>query len=113
NIARIDFQAKLQEDIRASYPDGLEDPVTGGDDTFEFHRNRIGIQGNLFKYIEFEVERELTENELTEEDVQAGFKRESGWKDVNVNVSYVDNAQIQVGKFKIPFGLDQLTGVTQ
>jgi phosphate-selective porin OprO/OprP len=37
---------------------------------------------------------------------------QSRWKDVNVNVSYIDNAQIQVGKFKIPFGLDELTGVT-
>ena len=51
---------------------GLKDPITGRTQTFEFHRNRIGIQGNLFKHIEFEVERELTEKELTEKDIQAG-----------------------------------------
>jgi phosphate-selective porin OprO/OprP len=114
NVARIDFEAKLQEDVRASYPDapGLKDPITGEDQTFEFHRNRIGIQGNLFKHIEFEIERELTEKELTEKDVVAGVTPQSHWKDVNVNVSYIDNAQVQIGKFKIPFGLDQLTGVT-
>ena len=112
-VARIDFQAKLQEDVRASYPDapGLKDPITGETQTFEFHRNRIGIQGNLFRHIEFEIERELTEKELTEKDVLAGVTPNRRWKDVYVNVSYIDDAQIQVGKFKIPFGLDQLTGV--
>jgi phosphate-selective porin OprO/OprP len=114
NIARVDFQAKLQEDVRASYPGApeLKDPITGENRTFDFHRNRIGVQGNLFRHIEFEIERELTEKELTEKDVLAGVTAESSWKDVSVNVSYIDDAQIQVGKFKIPFGLDQLTGVT-
>ncbi|MEO8257603.1 MAG: porin [Acidobacteriota bacterium] len=113
-IARVDVEAKLQEDVRASYPDaaGLKDPVTGQDQTFDFHRNRIGIRGNLFKHIEFEIERELTEKELTDKDVLAGVRPQSQWKDVYVNLSRIDNAQIQVGKFKIPFGLDQLTGVT-
>src|SRR6185436_16616221 len=71
SVARIDFEAKLQEDVRASYPDapGLKDSVTGKTQTFELHRNRIGIQGSLFKHIEFEIERELTEKELTEKDI--------------------------------------------
>ena len=38
---------------------------------------------------------------------------QSQWKDVNVNLTYMKNAQIQIGKFKIPFGLDELTGVLQ
>jgi phosphate-selective porin OprO/OprP len=76
------------------------------------HRNRIGIKGKLFKHIEFEVERELTEKELTEKDVLLGLEQRSAWKDVNVEFTYFKNAQVQVGKFKIPFGLDELTGVT-
>ncbi len=114
SVARIDFEVKLQEDARASYPDapGLKDPVTGQVQTFELHRNRIGIQGNLFKHIEFEIERELTEKELIEKDILAGVTPQSQWKDVNVNVNYIKNAQVQVGKFKVPFGLDELTGVT-
>jgi phosphate-selective porin len=114
SVARLDVEAKLQEDGRSSYPDaeGLKDPITGKTQTLEFHRNRIGIQGNLFKRIEFEIERELTEKELTEKDILAGVTPQSQWKDVNVNVAYIDNAQVQAGKFKIPFGLDELTGVT-
>src|SRR6185295_12940092 len=60
-----------------------------------------------FKQIEYEVERELTEKEL-----DVGKTPRSPWKDVYVNLAFVKNAQIQIGKFKIPFGLDQLTGVT-
>ena len=109
---RLDFQAKLQEDAHASYPDadGLKDAVTGEPKVFDLHRNRIGIEGRLFKHIDFEVERELTEKELTEREILQGIPSQSQWKDVNVNVDYIKNAQIQVGKFKIPFGLDELTG---
>jgi phosphate-selective porin OprO and OprP len=109
---RLDFQAKLQEDTHSSYPDakGLADPVTGEPKYFDLHRNRVGIQGKVFKHIEFEVERELTEKELTERDILENIPSKSQWKDVYVNVDYIKNAQIQVGKFKIPFGLDELTG---
>ena len=79
---------------------------------WELHRNRFGISGHLFKKIEYEVEREFTEKELTEKDVLAGVTPHSLWKDVNVNLTFVKNAQVKVGKFKVPFGLDQLTGVT-
>jgi hypothetical protein len=66
NVFRIDFEAKFQEDGRKSYEGAAElEP-------WELHRNRVGIQGHLFKKIEYEVERELTEKELTEKDITAG-----------------------------------------
>jgi phosphate-selective porin OprO/OprP len=105
---RLDGEAKIQMDGRqASY---LTVPAL---DPRELHRLRFGIKGSLFKRIEYEVEHEFTEKELTEKDIAAGVTPQSKWKDVYVNLSHVKNAQVQVGKFKIPFGLDQLTGVTQ
>jgi len=101
SVFRIDLEAKLQEDVRDTYVGDPELPRT------QLHRNRIGVQGHLFKQIEYEVERELTEKEL-----DAGKTPKSPWKDVNVNLTFVKNAQVKIGKFKIPFGLDQLTGVT-
>jgi len=106
SVFRLDFQAKFQEDGHVSYS-GAKNI-----EPWEMHRNRIGISGHLFKHIEYEVERELTEKELTEKDILEGVTPASHWKDVNVNVAYINNAQVQIGKFKIPFGLDQLTGVT-
>jgi hypothetical protein len=111
---RLDFEARLQEDGHASHPaaPGLRCSGTTATCGWELHRNRIGIQGSVFKHIEYEVERELTEQELTERELLEGETPRSQWKDVNVNLTYLKRAQIRVGKFKIPFGLDELTGVT-
>jgi phosphate-selective porin OprO/OprP len=106
DVFRLDVEGKMQEDGHSSYG-----PVKGLD-TWEFHRNRFGIKGYVTKHIEYEIEHEFTEHELTEKDVEAGITPKSRWKDVNVNLTYVKNAQVQIGKFKVPFGLDQLTGVT-
>lgn len=108
-VLRLDFQAKFQEDYRNSY-EGAE--VAAELDPWELHRARVGVTGTFMKHIEFEVERELTEKELSEKDKELGLTPSPQWKDVNVNLDYINNAQIQVGKFKIPFGLDTLTGVT-
>ena len=43
-------------------------------------------QGSIFKKIDYEVERELTEQELTDNDILRGFTPKSQWQDVNVNV---------------------------
>jgi phosphate-selective porin OprO/OprP len=106
DLFRLDVEAKLQEDGHSSYG-----PVAGLD-PWEFHRNRFGIKGYLTKNIEYEIEYEFTEKELTEKDLQEGLTPKSQWKDVNVNLTYFKKGQIQIGKFKVPFGLDQLTGVT-
>ena len=114
SVFRLDFQAKLQEDAHWSYPGALglncSDTALPKTCAWELHRNRVGIEGYVFKRIEYEVERELTEQELSEKELLAGYRTKSLWKDVAVNVGYIDNAQVQVGKFKIPFGLDELTG---
>ncbi len=104
---RIDFVAKFQEDGHQSY-EGAK--ASAGLEPWELHRNRIGVEGTLFKHIDFEIERELTEAELTERDVSAGLTPKSVWKDVDVNVDYMKSAQIQVGRFKVPFSLDAVSG---
>ena len=106
---RLDFEAKFQEDYRSSY-EGAE--VSAELTPWELHRSRLGVTGTLFKHIDFEVEREMREKELSEKDQALGLTPSPQWKDVNVNVDYLNNAQIQVGKFKIPFGLDTMTGVS-
>ena len=90
DMFRMDFRLKLQGDFRDFSPE--DNPP----DTFEMSRRRIGIQGNFLKHFEYEVEREL--------------KRERPWRDVFLNFRYFPDVQIQAGKFKIPFSLDQLTG---
>src|SRR5262249_23423060 len=51
DAVRLDFQAKFQEDFHSSYP-GAD--ASAGLETWELHRNRVGIKGNVYKHIEYE-----------------------------------------------------------
>jgi phosphate-selective porin OprO/OprP len=108
-FARINFRARFQEDVRQSY-DGAE--VTAGLDTFRLTRRRVGIQGRLFDHLDFEIERELVSSELTPDEVAAGGTARTPWKDVFLELDVIEAAQIRAGRFKVPFGLDELTSAT-
>jgi phosphate-selective porin OprO and OprP len=90
DMLRVDFRLKLQGDFRNFTSE--DNPP----DTFSLARRRVGIQGNFLKHFEYEVEREL--------------KHMRPWRDVFLNFRYFRAVQIQAGKFKLPFSLDQLTG---
>jgi phosphate-selective porin OprO and OprP len=88
---RVDFKLLFQGDLRHTDQD-LEE--AGG--TFDAPRHQVGIKGNLFKVVEFEVMKEVGGSEQP-------------WRDVYVNVRPLTAVQVQAGKFKIPFSMDQLT----
>jgi phosphate-selective porin OprO/OprP len=90
-LFRMDLRLKVQADVRQS---SLDLSSRGG--AFKWERLRGGIKGSFLKYFEYEVEHDL----------------ESGgvWRDVYLNFRYEAYAQVQGGKFKIPFGYEELTG---
>jgi phosphate-selective porin OprO and OprP len=92
SLFRVDVRLKLQGDFR-TFDEGVEEQ-----DGFEMNRRRVGIQGNFLKVFEYEVERELRQDNV--------------WRDVFLNFRYFDNFQVRAGKFKMPFSLEQLTGPT-
>lgn len=90
----IELTAKVQGDVSRF------DPVVNVDDEdFEWRRRRLGIRGELFNRIQFEVEREFGD-------------QEEPWRDVYLNVRGTDLIEVRAGKFKVPFGLDNSTGST-
>ena len=93
SVLRVDFRLKLQGDFRSYTPSATSD-----DDGWELNRRRIGVQGNVFGHVQYEVEREL--------------RRLNPWRDAFLNVSYFDDYQVQFGKFKMPFSQEELTGPT-
>ena len=103
-LFRLDFLAKFQWDAR--HPG--DDPPDFDD--FEIHRARIGIEGEFFNRVQFAIERELTEREV--ENPNPDVNEKSAWKDVYVDANISDAVQVRAGKFKIPFGLEQLTGIS-
>ncbi len=88
---RMDFRAKHQMDFRLYTPDDRNEETL-----FDYNRRRFGVEGEFLRHFEYEVEREFR---LTQPQ----------WRDVFVNFNYLRRFQIRGGRFKIPFGLDQLT----
>jgi len=90
----VEMIAKLQGDVAR-----FDQVVDEEDEEFYWRRRRLGIRGELWNRVEFEVEREF------------GYDEEP-WRDVYINVRASDLFEVRGGKFKVPFGLDNLTGST-
>ena len=96
-IVEIAFRARLQFDHEATDESiELEEDVNRG---LDLSRRRIGIAGQVRGYAEFQVEYDLQDDE-------------DPWRDVYVNYSQFDEVQFQLGKFKLPFSLDENTSAT-
>ena len=90
----LEVIAKLQGDLAR-----FERVVDEEDEEFYWARRRLGIRGELWGRVGFEVERAF------------GFEEEP-WRDVYINVRASDLFEVRGGKFKVPFGLDNLTSST-
>lgn len=100
SLLRIDFLGKFQGDARQPG----DDPPSFR--SVEIHRARVGVEGEFLRHFQFSLERELTEREVE------GSRSSKAWKDVYLEIDYTDRARVRLGKFKVPFGLDQLTGIS-
>lgn len=103
NWLKLDFGAKVQEDKR--YP---------GDDPSNFDdlilkRARASIDGELFKVIQFSVEREFTKAPLITSRIDPESTK-TQWRDVYAELKIADALQLRGGRFKVPFSRDQLDG---
>ena len=92
-VAQIDFRLKLQADVSRS-----DLPLTPDESQLGWARRRIGVGGEVAGVIGFEMEGDF-----------AGDPR---WRDVFVNYQQFGAFQIQAGRFKLPFSLDQTTSIT-
>jgi phosphate-selective porin OprO and OprP len=90
----ISFLARLQGHVRQSDAPEIEESAQ----TLDFARRRLGVEGEIAKKLFFQVEAEIGSSEI--------------WRDVYANYTQFDAVQIQGGKFKLPFGLEENTGST-
>jgi phosphate-selective porin len=88
----IAFRARLQAHVMDS------DGSTGDARSFDLSRRRIGVEGLIRGALEFQIEYEIDDDEP--------------WRDVYGNYRSFDTIQVQAGKFKLPFGLDENTSAT-
>ena len=90
---RADLLIRLHFDARDFDPELGEN-----DNELFFRRARVALEGRLYDDLEYEFDAELRD-------------REHPWRDVFINYRRFRAAEVQVGRFKIPFGLDQTTGI--
>ncbi len=81
-----------------------------GEDLFALRAARLGLKGDLTRHLDWEVEREIGAGDLAEDESRIEF---GDWKDVFVRWRTFDAARVKAGRFKIPFGLEQNTGVSE
>jgi phosphate-selective porin OprO/OprP len=103
SAVNIEFKARLESDWRTATPAiGLDDAQQSWND------RRIGIEGTAFKKIEFEVARELG----TDYETINGLSEKTAWRDVYVNAKLTKPFEVEAGRFKLPFGREELIGET-
>ena len=88
---RLDLRLKLQYDWRR-FDDAIED-----EETSIFRVRRGGVNGEIGNHVEFQIERDLNED--------------GKWRDVFVNWRTFRQAEVMVGRFKVPFGREQNVGI--
>ena len=93
-----EFKGRALVEWRAFDPDQ-------GEDLFHLRTARLGLKGKLTKHLSWEAEREVTGDDVTH--LQAG-----DWKDVNIEWKTFDAVSVRGGRFKMPFGLEQTTGIS-
>ena len=90
---RMDARVKLHFDFRA-----LDAEEEVASEKFRFRRARLALEGRIYDDLEYEIDADARDTD-------------NPWRDVFLNYRRFRSAEIQGGKFKVPFGLDQLTSV--
>jgi phosphate-selective porin OprO/OprP len=111
NRPSIVFGEDINVDVRgrAIFDWRTFDPVLE-EPTYDLRTLRLGLKGNLTSHFDWEIEREIDKAADAEEAVEKW--RLGDWKDVYGNWTSFDAFSIKFGRFKMPFGLEQNTSVS-
>ncbi len=100
---RLEVAMRIEGDLRGATPD-----IGRDDAALEWQDRRISIQGTAYKRLTFEISREFTHDF----DGIHDLGEKTPWKDVYVNYRVSKALNVEVGRFKLPFGHEELTGET-
>ena len=106
-FAQIEFKAKWHFDFRKFSPSainlpGIVNALPADPDLFFLTKARFGLKGKVTKYFDYEIERDLRA------DIDDTLNEYHPWKDNYVDVNLHRLVHIKIGKFKMPFGLEEI-----
>jgi phosphate-selective porin OprO/OprP len=91
-IVRIAPRAAFRAELKRS-----DAPLDSESESFiDMAKRRVGVEGAVGDFADFQIEYEIDDQDP--------------WRDVFLNVSPIRQLQVQAGKFKLPFGLEENTG---
>jgi phosphate-selective porin len=97
---RVELEAKVQTDLRRF------SPVLPGVSENQWSKARLGLKGSLFEHFHYEIEREFRGT--------LGFERPMyPWTDVYIEARDYRPFDLKLGKFKLPFGMEQTTSAAK
>jgi phosphate-selective porin OprO/OprP len=100
NLLRVELEAKLQADFRHF------SPALPGIDESELEKARLGLKGRVLRHFYYEVEREFRGTFVADHPTYP-------WTDVNVEARGYRPFDVKIGKFKVPFGMEQVTSTAK
>jgi phosphate-selective porin OprO/OprP len=100
---RLDFKARIESETRPTSP-----PASLDQRVLEWQDRRLGVEGSVSKRFTFEISRELGKDFEENDDLS----EKSAWKDAYVSARLSKAFAVDAGRFKLPFGREELTGET-
>src|SRR5262249_19096106 len=91
---RADLRARVQADRAWSEVDARKTGNRG----LDIARRRVGVEGRILRAVDYQLDYELASRE---------------WRDALVDYRQYRAVRVRAGRFKVPFGLDELTSATR
>jgi phosphate-selective porin len=92
------FTASVRVKSQNDWRDFQPEPGTDPKNVFDPYRERIAVEGKIYKRVVYHVEREFHDSS-------------SPWKNIYLDAKLMKGVHVQGGQFNMPFGLDQTTSL--
>ncbi len=100
---KLDFKARIESETRPTSP-----PASLDQGVLEWQDRRLGVEGSVSKRFTFEISHELGKDFEENHDLS----EKSAWKDAYVSARLSKAFAVDAGRFKLPFGREELRGET-
>jgi phosphate-selective porin OprO and OprP len=100
---RLEFKGRIESETRPTSP-----PASLDQGVVEWQDRRLGVEGSVSKRFTFEISRELGKDFEESHDLS----EKSAWKDAYVSARLSKAFAVDAGRFKLPFGREELRGET-